>query len=92
VACQARARGGQLMDGAKLHMLYAAGVHGPLRSNIDFVSIEEDVGRTSEFAVYPVGQHVALYRMDDGKMRFLGRVSDEVTAHTAPCTGLSGRM
>lgn len=44
------------------------------RSNIEFVSVEEEVGRTSEFALYPVGTQLALYRMDDGKMKFIHRV------------------
>ncbi len=71
---QQRGKAGTIAEGAKLHLLHGSGLHSSSRSSIDFVNLEDDQGRTAEHAIIPIGQHVAFYRMDDGKMKFLARV------------------
>jgi len=66
---------GSVQDGSKLQLLVSTGLHGPIRNNVEFVPVEDDFGRSTEFAVFPVGQQVALYRLDDGLCKFLARVS-----------------
>ena len=85
---QSRAGGkGPLQDGGKLHLLTSTGLHGPIRNNVDFVPIEDDFGRSTEFAVFPVGQQVALYRLDDGCTKFLSRVSKQESGILVICCG-----
>ncbi|KAG5187053.1 WD40-repeat-containing domain protein, partial [Tribonema minus] len=61
-------------EGTTLVVRYAFGVSGPVRDNVGFVLAEdsslegEDHG--AEYLVHPVGQQLAMYRMDDGSMQF----------------------
>ena len=53
-----------VQDGAKLIYRHAFGVHGPIRNNVEFVTFADDTGVQKEHVVHPVGQHVAMYRME----------------------------
>ena len=60
--------------GARLANVHAFGVNGPIRSNCEFTS--------ENMLVHPVGQHVALYNIEDREMHFLqkSRTMREITA------------
>jgi hypothetical protein len=61
-------------DGAVLSARYAFGVTGPVRDNVGFVMLPDtsvaDSALSLEHLVHPVGQQLALYRIEDGSMQF----------------------
>ncbi|CAM9422149.1 unnamed protein product, partial [Choristocarpus tenellus] len=62
-------------DGTFILPRHAFGVEGPIQDNVAFVAIPdpdtEGGGLMLEYLVHPVGQQIALYRVDDGSMKFL---------------------
>jgi hypothetical protein len=67
-----RRRDDSVQDGIKPVFRYAFGVQGPLRNNVLFVnSIDEESGNSKERILYPVGQHVVLYKPEDNEMQFM---------------------
>jgi len=67
-------------DTGKFVLHHATGLHGPIRSNMEFVNIDDDEVNGSdenqlvEFLAAPVGQHMSFMRLDENtitKTRFL---------------------
>ena len=43
--------------------------HGPSCNHVDIITIPDEHGGTKEHILHPVGQHVALSRIEDGEMK-----------------------
>ena len=55
----------------KLAYKHAFGVHGPVRNNVEIITAQDEHGSPKDHLLHPVGQHLALLRLEDHEMKFL---------------------
>ncbi|CAM9819281.1 unnamed protein product [Pylaiella littoralis] len=83
-------------DGTFLTLRHAFGVEGGIRNNVAFVTVPDPeadgAGLMLGYLLHPVGQQVAMHRVDDGSMRFLVSRQRNVRAILALCVSPNKRI
>ena len=80
----------------KLAYKHAFGVHGPVRNNVEIITAQDEHGSPKDHLLYPVGQHLALLRLDDHEMKFLSlkgvkeKGAREIVRSSNPCRRARG--
>ncbi|CAB1097150.1 unnamed protein product [Ectocarpus sp. CCAP 1310/34] len=83
-------------DGTYLTLRHAFGVEGGIRDNVAFVTVPdpdaEGAGLMLGYLLHPVGQQVAMHRVDDGSMKFLVSRQRNVREILALCVSPNKRV